>query len=133
MNEIKLHGRIGKEPEIDEKQGQNGPFKVATFSFAVDRYYGDKVDWFRCEAIGKLAETIQNYGYKGKPLYIQGSMESYKTDRDEFVHWKVKVQRIEFELGDKKEASTNGNPTSTASTETSMKDSFEQIDTDVPF
>ena len=133
MNRIILHGRIGKEPEIDEKTGQNGTFKVAVFSFAVDRYYGDKTDWFRCEAIGKTAEAIEKYGHKGKPLIIDGSMESYKTDRDEFVYWKVRVHTIEFEKGERN-ASTNGANLSTeASTESTNGDSFENIDNDVPF
>ena len=137
MNKIILHGRIGKEPEIDEKTGQNGTFKVAVFSFAVDRYYGDKTDWFRCEAVGKIAEAIEKFGHKGKPLIIDGSMESYKTDRDEFVHWKVRVHTIEFEKGERN-ASTNGNnPSTNASTEgenaSTNGDSLDDIDDDVPF
>lgn len=141
MNTIILHGRIGKDPEVTEKNGTNGPYKSATFSFAVDRIYGDKTDWFRCEATGHNAEIIEKYGYKGKPLIITGSEESYKTDRDEFVHWKVRVNLIEFEKGEKNSASTCGNAPSTASTTnnnastgaSTTADTFEDIDEDVPF
>ena len=133
MNTIILHGRIGRDPEITEKNGTNGTYKSATFTFAVDRFYGDKTDWFRCEVTGRTAEMLEKYGYKGKPLIITGSMESYKTDRDEFVHWKVNVHTIEFEKGEKQGASTNGNEASTTSTEASTKDTFEDIDEDVPF
>ena len=141
MNTIILHGRIGKDPEVTEKNGNNGPFKKASFSFAVDRIFGDQTDWFRCEATGRIAETIEKYGHTGKPLIVTGSMESYKTDRDEFVHWKVRIQSIEFEKGEKKGASTGGNAPSTASTAnnnasteaSTTADTFEDIDEDVPF
>ena len=122
MNSITLYGRLGRDPEVSEKQGQNGPFKVATFNIAVNRDFGDETDWFRCEVIGKTAEIIDKYFTKGKPILLRGRMESYKTDRDEMTHWKVKVERFWFVDSNKSE---HNDP--------DPKDSFEDIDEDVPF
>lgn len=123
MNEINIHGRIGKDPEVEEKNGKNGLFKIARFNVAVDRDYGDETDWFSCEVIGKSAEVIERYFGKGKPIIIRGRMESYKTDRDNSKHWKVIVERFWFEKGGK--ASTNDSDP--------RNENFEDLNEDVPF
>lgn len=149
MNTIILHGRIGKDPEVKEKNGANGPYKSVEFSFAVDRKYGDQTDWFRCEATNgngtgnKLADILETYAHKGKPLIITGRMESYKTERDNATHWKVKIEAFDFYKEKKKndDASTGGYAPSTASTSSNntsttastTADTFEDIDEDVPF
>ena len=124
MNSITLHGRLGRDPEVDEKNGPNGSFKVASFSIAVNRDYGDETDWFRCEVIGKGAEIIEKFFRKGKPILLRGQMESYKTDRDNLTHWKVKVDHFWF-CDDKSSGTAPDGP--------DPKDSFEDIDEDVPF
>lgn len=125
MNSIHLEGRLGMDPEVEEKEGKNGTFKIAKFSLAVDRDFGDQTDWFRCEVVGKRAEVIEKYFRKGKPIIVEGRMESYKTDRDNLIHWKVPVEKFWFEKGEGGEHKSTNEP--------NPSDSFESIDIDVPF
>ena len=122
INNITIRGRLGRDPEVSEKDGKNGPFKIAKFSVAVDRAFGDETDWFNCEVIGKRADVIGKYFMKGQFITLVGNLESYKT-KDEHTSWKVKVS--DFDLPEFK---GDGEHKKTA-----PKDSFEDIDEDVPF
>ena len=126
INTITIRGRLGRDPEVTEKQGKNGTFAVAKFSVAVDRAFGDEVDWFNCEVLGNRANVIDKYFSKGMFITLTGSMFSYKT-KDGHKGWKIKV--LDFDLpefgehdGDRSEHGTSD-----------QKDTFEDIDEDVPF
>ena len=126
INTITIKGRLGRDPEVTEKQGKNGTFAVAKFSVAVDRAFGDEVDWFNCEVLGNRANVIDKYFSKGMFITLTGSMFSYKT-KDGHKGWKIKV--LDFDLpefgehdGDRSEHGTSD-----------QKDTFEDIDEDVPF
>lgn len=127
-NYISLQGRFGRDPELTEKQGPKGPFKVATFSIAVDRDFGDVTDWFPCEVLGKSAEVLEKYFHKGDMIILDGRMESYKPKRDpEHKSWFVNVSKFWF-VDRKKE-----HETSTNEEDEDPKDTFENIEEDVPF
>lgn len=126
INTITIKGRLGRDPEVTEKQGKNGTFAVAKFSVAVDRAFGDEVDWFNCEVLGNRANVIDKYFNKGTVITLTGNMFSYKT-KDDHKGWKIKV--LDFDLpefgehdGDRSEHGTSD-----------QKDTFEDIDEDVPF
>lgn len=136
MNQITIHGYLGKDPEIEEKTGQKGTYKRVTFSVGVSRAYGDQTDWFYCVLIGKRAEVLEKYFHKGSQIILSGSMESYKTDRDNMLHWLVKV--TDFDFCDKastanSNASTSQTQTSTEPSTESTPESMEEVDEDVPF
>ena len=102
LNKITLHGRLGKDPELKEYEGQNGPFSKATFSLAVSRDRGDDTDWFYCTVLGNRAPVIQKYFHKGSEILIEGRMESFKTNGDEpKTYWNVVVSNFDF-CGSKK-------------------------------
>ena len=126
INIITIKGRLGHDPEVAEKQGKNGTFAVAKFSVAVDRAFGDEVDWFNCEVLGNRANVIDKYFSKGTVITLTGNMFSYKT-KDGHKGYKIKV--LDFDLpefgehdGDRSEHGTSD-----------QKDTFEDIDEDVPF
>ena len=149
INDQKLIGIIGRNPELNQRQGQNGPYNEVSFSLAIERTFGDKTDWYNCRLAGKRANVIKDYFHKGNSIIVVGHMESYKKDGDNTVHWIFRMSDFSFnkitqrDVDDflaRKNRSTNGNSASTTSTdgaetsaETSMEDSFEQIDVDVPF
>ena len=126
-NAISLQGRLGRDPVLTEKQGQNGPFKSTSFSLAVDRDFGDETDWFNCELIGKQAEVFEKFIHKGDMVLIDGQMLSYKPKRNpEQKSWFVKVNKFWFvDNRNKGEQET--------STKEPAPDGFENIDEDVPF
>ena len=126
INIITIKGRLGHDPEVTEKQGKSGPFAIAKFSVAVDRAFGDEVDWFNCEVLGNRANVIDKYFKKGTVITLTGSMFSYKT-KDGHKGYKIKV--LDFDLpefgehdGDRSEHGTSD-----------QTDTFEDIDEDVPF
>lgn len=126
INIITIKGRLGRDPEVTEKQGKNGTFAVAKFSVAVDRAFGDEVDWFNCEVLGNRANVIDKYFKKGTVITVTGNMFSYKT-KDGHKGYKIKV--LDFDLpefgehdGDRSEHGTSD-----------QNDTFEDIDEDVPF
>ena len=97
LNDIKLHGYLGRDPELSEVEGQNGKYKKATFSLGVSRDYGDETDWFYCVMYGKRAEVLEKFTGKGSQLIVTGRMESYKPKNDpERTHWLVKVNSFDF-------------------------------------
>lgn len=126
INTITIKGRLGRDPEVTEKQGKNGTFAVAKFSVAVDRAFGDEVDWFNCEVLGNRANVIEKYFSKGTVITLTGNLFSYKT-KDGHKGWKIRV--LDFDLpefgehdGDRSEHRTSD-----------QTDTFEDIDEDVPF
>ena len=97
LNDITLHGYFGRDPELTEAEGQNGPYKKVSFSIGVGRDYGDATDWFRCVMYGKRAEVIDKFFSKGSEIIVRGRMESYKPKTDpERTAWIVKVTDFDF-------------------------------------
>ena len=97
LNEITLHGYLGRDPELTDAEGQNGPYKKVSFSIGVSRDYGDDTDWFRCIMYGKRAEVIDKFFSKGSEIIVSGRMESYKPKNDpERTAWIVKVNNFDF-------------------------------------
>lgn len=97
LNDIILHGYLGKDPELKEVEGQNGTFIRVSFSVAVSRDYGDETDWFYCVMNGRRAEVIHKYFHKGSEIIVRGRMESYKPKTDESrTNWNVKVEDFNF-------------------------------------
>ena len=126
INIITIKGRLGHDPEVAEKQGKNGTFAVAKFSVAVDRAFGDEVDWFNCEVLGNRANVIDKYFKKGTVITLTGNIFSYKT-KDGHKGYKIKV--LDFDLPEFGEHDDDRSEHETSD----QKDTFEDIDEDVPF
>ena len=129
LNHIVLHGRLGRDPELVELQGQNGPYKKTNFSVAVDRDLGDGVDWFRCQATGPKAEVIDKWLHKGSEVIVSGRLESYKPKRDpEHTAWILKVDKFDF-CG----SASNGSTTPTAPAPDPEPGNFEEVEEEIPW
>lgn len=97
LNEITIHGYLGRDPELTEAEGQNGPYKKVSFSVGVSRDYGDGTDWFRCVMYGKRAEVIEKFFRKGSEIIVTGRMDSYKPKDDpNRTAWILKVNNFDF-------------------------------------
>lgn len=144
LNDIKLHGRLGRDPELETKQGQNGPYKRVNFSLAVDRDFGDGCDWFYCVMIGKRAEVIDKYFSKGSEILVSGRMESYKPKNNpDQTSWIVKMSGFDFVGSGSSTGSSSGSfkpvtekPTFSEPTQVALEDlpdTFEAAEDDIPF
>ena len=79
MNTCIIIGNLTAKPELRTTTSGKD---VASFTVAVNGY-GDKVDYFRVSAFGKLAENCARYLDKGRKVSVSGSVSvnSY-TSRD---------------------------------------------------
>lgn len=124
-NEIILHGYLGRDPELTELEGKNGPYKRCSFTLGVSRDFGDETDWFYCTMTGKRAEVVEKYFKKGSQILVTGRMESYKPKKDpDRTAWLVAVTGFDF--CDKGQGGGGSRRNEVAET-------FEEIEEDVPF
>lgn len=104
MNKTIITGRLVRDPEM--KTSQSG-IAVTNFSVAVDRPMSKEkaVDYFDCVAFRKTAEFVQKYFMKGKPIMIEGHMQSRKWEKDgvKRTSWELVVDNVEFFGGEKKQ------------------------------
>ena len=85
LNNVQLIGNVGQDPEMREVNGTS----VVNLSIATSEKYKDKsgapqekTEWRRVAFWGKAAEIIAQYVSKGSKLYVSGSIESRKYDKD---------------------------------------------------
>lgn len=81
INKVMLIGRVG-QIEIKSFDGQNGPRKCATFSFATTERYRDRnneivnnTEWHNIVSWNH-AELCEKYVEKGSQLYIEGKLRT---------------------------------------------------------
>lgn len=89
LNEVKLIGRVGKDPE--SRHLDSGK-TVVSFSIATTERYTDKsgekkdiTQWHNCNAWDKLAEIIEKYVKKGMLIYVSGKIQYREYENKEGV------------------------------------------------
>lgn len=144
LNDIKLHGYLGRDPELSWINGQNGQYAKVTFSLGVGRDFGDETDWFYCVMYGKRAEVIDKWMRKGSEIIVSGRMESYKPKNDpNRTAWLVKMTDFHFTRNGNAASSSSGSSAAPAQerqkseprqqTLDDIPDSFEEAEDDIPF
>lgn len=85
LNRATLIGHVG-QIEIKAYDGQNGPRKCATFSFATTERYRDRngeivnnTEWHNIVSWNH-AELCEKYVQKGSQLYIEGKLRTRSWD-----------------------------------------------------
>lgn len=124
-----IHGHLGRDPELTEHTGQNGPYKKATFSVAVSRDFGDGTDWVPCAIYGKKAEVVAKFFRKGSEILAWGRPESYTPKNDSNRKaWVLKVSGFDF-------CGKNENGTKTEGSEPAeyVPEGFDELAEDIPF
>jgi single-strand DNA-binding protein len=84
VNKVILIGRTGADSEV--KYTARGK-AVANFSLAINETFrkgdgeqGDRVQWVKCVAWGKLAEVCGQYLTRGTRAYAEGRLQTRKYD-----------------------------------------------------
>lgn len=124
MNICSLIGRLTADPKMSYIGGSQ--MAICKFTLAVDRNGKDKgADFPRVTVFGKQAESCEKYLAKGRQVGIVGRIQTggyEKSDGTKVYTTDVIADRVEFlSGGEKREA------------QTSIADTFESIDADVPF
>ncbi len=115
MNEVRIMGRLGKDPELKELSNGN---KVCNFSVATSKKWTDKktgekkekTEWHNCVAWQKPAELIAEYFSKGDGILVMGELETRNWQDDNNVKryaTEVLVSGFEFLPGSRTDRPTN--------------------------
>ena len=87
VNKVILYGNLTRDPELKALPGGSN---VANFGVATNRVYKDKngakqeaTEFHNVVAFGRTAEVIAQYMKKGRPLYIEGRLQTRTWDDKE--------------------------------------------------
>ena len=103
VNKVILLGNLGRDPEVRFTQGGT---PVANFTMATTDRWNDpsgekkeKTEWHRIVVWGKQAEIAGEYLKKGRPVFVEGSLQTREwTDRDGNKRYttEVRAQRLQL-------------------------------------
>jgi single-strand DNA-binding protein len=87
VNKVILIGNLGRDPELRYTPGGQ---PVASFSVATNERWNDRdgkpqerTEWHRIVVWGKQAENCANYLAKGRPVYIEGRLQTREWEDKE--------------------------------------------------
>ena len=103
VNKVILLGNLGRDPEVRFTQGGT---PVANFTMATTDRWSDpsgekkeKTEWHRIVVWGKQAEIAGEYLRKGRPVFVEGSLQTREwTGRDGNKRYttEVRAQRLQL-------------------------------------
>jgi single-strand DNA-binding protein len=96
LNKVMLIGNAGKDAEL--RYLSTGTPK-SEFSLAVNNRrrnpageWEDQTEWFNIVIFGDQAERVSQYITKGKPLYVEGRLQTRNWDDDQGVkHYRTEI------------------------------------------
>lgn len=124
LNKAIIYGNLTRDPEVKAlPSGQ----QVASFGVATNRTWKDKdgskkeqTEFHNCVAFGRTAEVIGQYMHKGKPIYIEGRIQtrSWEGKEDGKKQYRTEVVVETFQFG----------PTAPGTSRTEREDRGEDTD-----
>lgn len=104
LNKVLLYGNLTRDPEMRAlPSGQ----QVASFGLATNRSYKDKASGSQKEqtefhnivAFGRTAEVMGQYLKKGRPVYIEGRIQTRSWESDGKKNYKTEIVVDSFQFG----------------------------------
>lgn len=114
LNKAFLYGNLTRDPEV---RALPSGAQVASFALATNRTFKDRdgnkqeaVEFHNIVAFGKLAEIISQYAKKGRPLFVEGRIQtrSWETDGKKNYRTEIVVDNFQFGPGGGGEGGTGG-------------------------
>ena len=149
VNKVILVGRLGRDPEERYTANQQ---PICSFAVATSRRYKDKegnnqeqTEWHNISMFGKLAEIGNQYLKKGSQVYLEGRLQTNKSEKDGQTRYftQIVASQMTF-LGSKDNGGSNNNsdmdqvnsaspsePTSPSAPPAAS--GFDEFDDDIPF
>jgi len=125
-------GNLGKDPDVRQ---MNDGKTVVNLSLAISEKYIDKsgekkeiTEWVNVVFFGKLADVAANYLTKGSKAYVEGKLKTESYEKDGQTRYITKIIGSKLEMLGSKPV----NKPQKAS-ERSQSDSFDEMDSDIPF
>ncbi len=102
LNKAFLYGNLTRDPEMRAlPSGQN----VANFSIATNRVYKDRegqkqeaTEFHNVVAFGRQADLIGQYMKKGRPIFVEGRIQTRSWDKDGQKQYRTEIIVENFQL-----------------------------------
>ena len=103
LNKVQLYGNLTRDPEMRSlPSGQ----AVANFAIATNRTYKDKngakqeqVEFHNVVAFGRQAEVIGQYMKKGRPMFVEGRIQTRSWEKDGAKQYRTEIVVESFQFG----------------------------------
>jgi len=103
LNKAFLYGNLTRDPEIRAlPSGQ----QVASFSVATNRTFKNKegqkqdaVEYHNVVAFGRLADLIGQYMKKGRPIFVEGRIQTRSWEKDGEKKYRTEIVVENFQFG----------------------------------
>mgnify|MGYP003395761550 CR=1 FL=1 len=138
LNKVQIYGNLTRDVELKSLPSGSA---VASFGVATNRTWKDKdgtkkeaVEFHNCVAFGRTAELIAQYMTKGKPIYVEGRIQtrSWEGKEDGKKQYRTEVVVETFQFG----PSPKGEQTESAPAKDPLQDEMDGKDInaeDIPF
>lgn len=104
INKAFLYGNLTRDPELRALPSGN---QVVSFGLATNRVYKDKegrkqeaTEFHNIVAFGRAAELIGQYMKKGRPLFIEGRLQTRSWESDGRKNYRTEIVVDNFQFGD---------------------------------
>jgi single-strand DNA-binding protein len=119
VNKVILVGNLGRDPEV--RYMPNGE-AVCNFSIATTENWKDKsgvkqekTEWHNIVMYRKLAEIAGEYLKKGRPVYVEGRLQTRKWEKDGVTRYTTEIIADNMQmLGSREGGSSNASYDSAA-------------------
>ena len=150
LNKVLLIGYLGQDPEVKFMQSGDAVvnISIATTDRWKDKKTGEereRTEWHRVSFFGPQAETIGKYMVKGDPIFIEGSLQTRKYEKDGVDHYATDIKGRQFQFL-KSKADSGGGTTrprpgpededqsqTTVPVDRAEKSKQDEFDDDIPF
>lgn len=135
VNKVIIIGNLGQDPDVRQTSGGSAVvnLSVATTESWKDKQTGEKkeqTEWHRVVLFGKVAEIAGQYLKKGRPVYIEGRLQTRKYEKEGHTHYSTEIVGSDMQmLGDGGRESASREPAWGADRKAPDADDFD----DVPF
>ncbi|XKT75370.1 MAG: single-stranded DNA-binding protein [Patescibacteria group bacterium UBA2103] len=103
INKALIYGNLTRDPEV--KALPSGS-QVASFSVATNRTYKDQngqqqdaVEYHNITMFGRQAEVAGQYLKKGRPVFIEGRLQTRNWEKDGVKHYRTEIVADRFQFG----------------------------------
>ena len=131
VNKVILVGNLGRDPEV--RFMPNGE-AVCNFSIATTENWKDKsgvkqekTEWHNIVMYRKLAEIAGEYLKKGRPVYVEGRLQTRKWEKDGVTRYSTEIIGDSMQmLGGKDGGSSNASYEGGDMNQSNANDEFNQ-------
>lgn len=103
INKAMIYGNLTRDPE---KRALPSGQAVCSFAVATNRTYNDKdgkkqeqTEYHDVVAFGKLADVMGQWLKKGRPVYIEGRMQTRSWEQDGVKRYRTEIVADTFQFG----------------------------------